>query len=144
MKDIDRNINSYFYPSANSFNKYNDIREINYKNLSQVYSVTANVIDNIDATQIGITTLEPGEYYYRHTLNTAISEGSCLFSLIQNDYLFPLLSYYIQAPITETNHSIIPYRFIIQNTTTIRITREKPTSENFKINSLIQIFKRVK
>lgn len=45
MKDIDRNINSYLYNTANSFNVYHDVSGlIPGKELKQVYSVYANVI----------------------------------------------------------------------------------------------------
>lgn len=143
MKDIDRNINSYLYNTANSFNVYHDVSGlIPGKELNQVYSVYANVIDNLNAEIIGGTALEPREYYYQHILNTEISEGSCLFSLIQNDKQFPLLSYYVQTPISETKYSIIPYHFLITKKTKINIVREKPTSENFKIKSVIRIYKR--
>lgn len=143
MKDIDRNINSYLYNTANSFNVYHDDSGlIPGKELNQVYSVYANVIDNLNSEEIGGTALEPGEYYYQHILNTEISEGSCLFSLIQNDQQFPLLSYYVQTPISETKYSIIPYHFLITKKTKINIVREKPTSENFKIKSVIRIYKR--
>lgn len=77
-------------------------------------------------------------------MKDAVSEGSCLFSVIQNDQQFPLLSYYVHTPISETKYSIIPYHFLISKKTTINIEREKPTSENFKINSIIRIYERVK
>lgn len=143
MKDIDRNINSYLYNAANSFNVYHDVTGlVAGKELKQVYSAYANVIDNLNAADIGNTELEPGEYYYQHILNTEVSEGSCLFSVIQNDKQFPLFSYYVQTPISETKHSIIPYHFLISKKTRINIVREKPTSENFKIKSIIRIYKR--
>lgn len=113
MKDIDRNINSYLYNVANSFNVYHDVTGLNYNMLKQVYSAFANVNDNLNATTIGGTILEPGEYYYQHVLSTRVSEGSCLFSVIQNDKQFPLFSYYVQTPISETRYSIIPYHFLI-------------------------------
>lgn len=142
MKDIDRNINSYLYNVANSFNVYHDVTGLIPGELKQVYSVYADVIDNLNATEIGGTTLEPGEYYYQHILTTEVSEGSCLFSVIQNDHQFPLFSYYVNAPISETKYSIIPHRFLITKKTRINIEREKPTSENFKIRSVIRIYKR--
>lgn len=142
MEDIDRNINSYLYNAANSFNVYHDVSGLIPGELKQVYSAYANVIDNLNAAEIGGTVLEPGEYYYQHILNTEISEGSCLFSVIQNDHQFPLLSYYVQTPISETKYSIIPYHFLISKKAKINIVREKPTSENFKIRSVIRIFKR--
>lgn len=144
MKDIDRNINSYLYSTANSFNSYHDVSSFSYRELKQVYSVQADVTDNLNAIEIGGTALEAGEYYYQHILNTDVSEGSCLFSLIKSDRQFPLLSYYVYTPISETKYSIIPYRFLITKKTNINIEREKPTSENFKIRSTIKIYKRVK
>lgn len=140
MKDIDRNINSYLYNAANSFNVYHDVTGLIPRELRQVYSTNANVIDNLNAANIGNITLEPGEYYYQHILNTEVSEGSCLFSVIQNDKQFPLFSYYVNTPISNTQYSIIPYHFLISKKTTINIEREKPTSENFKISSVIRIF----
>lgn len=127
-----------------SYNQFNDIAAIKYGNLTKIYEVSADVIDNIDATQFGEVKIEPGEYYYRHALKSTVSEGSCLFTVIQNDRQFPLISYYVEAPSVETNFSVIPYRFITSTITTIRFHREKPTSENFKIRSVIEIYKRVK
>lgn len=113
MRDIDRNINSYLSSFAKSYNQFNDIAGINYRNLKNIYEVSANVIDNLNAAEVGGTALEPGEYYYQHILKTEVSEGSCLFSVIQNDQQFPLLSYYVHTPISETKYSIIPYHFLI-------------------------------
>lgn len=142
MKDIDRNINSYLYYVSNALNTFNDIRDLNSDKLQKVYTIET-AITGIKEGVIGYVDIEPGEYYYRHSLYTDVSEGSCLFSIYASYRSIPIFSYYAITPIELTYTTLIPYHFIVSTPTRIQFAHEKPTSQNFNLYSTFELFKRV-
>lgn len=142
MKDIDRNINSYLYYATSAFNRYNDVRDLDINKLKKVFTIE-NSITGIQEGVIGYVDIEPGEYYYRHSLYTDVSEGSCLFAVYASYRSLPIFSYYAITPIEQTYTTLIPYHFIVSTTTRIQFSHEKPSSQKFHLNSTLELFKRV-
>ena len=139
MKDIDRNINSPLYESAKIYHINDNASEIlaNFKN---VFSEPANK----DA--IYTVNLQPGEYYYRHILEPVESDNSFFFiTLCGKNYEYSFYSYYAQSPLMgSASYNIIPYHFIVDNPTIIRIFVRNSNAESSKIKSSIRIAKRVR
>lgn len=142
MKDIDRNINSYLYYVSNALNTFNDIRDLNSDKLKKVYTIEYG-IRGIKEGVIGYVDIEPGEYYYRHSMYTGVSEGNCLFSVYASYRSLPIFSYYAITPIELTYTALIPYHFIVSTPTRIQFSHEKPSSQNFNLYSTLELFKRV-
>lgn len=82
MTDIDRNINSFLYETNDSISKKININTHVRNNSNVIYSA------NVSATNGGnivvpSVTLEPGEYYYRHTFYPVESNNDifCFFCI---------------------------------------------------------------
>lgn len=143
MIDIDRNINSSLYETDDSISKKININ-INVRNNSiVVYS--ANVTATNGSTLVNPSvTLEPGEYYYRHTFYPVESNNDMfLFLLYTNDLNYPLWSYRQNSPLAE-NAVSIPYSFNLNTKVKVNVAIYNPSTQNYNIKSTINIFKRVK
>lgn len=139
MKDIDRNINSPLY----NMMKISYLTDVSHEILSSFKNVFTKTVDGVN---IYNTTLQPGEYYYRHILNSVESDNSFFFILIcGNSAQYPIYSYYAQSPLKETISQItIPYHFYVDRPTAIRINIWNINAESSKISGSIEIYKRVK
>lgn len=133
MKDIDRNLPLY---TLNEIIHINDIAD----NFTNVLSVNVNGNGNWSAQ------LQPGEYYYRHVLNSVESGNFNYYVEIHGQSsAYPIYSYYAQSPLAGTiDYIVIPYHFAIDKPLTIGIGVLNINGENSKIKSLIQIKKRVR
>lgn len=141
MKDIDRNINSPLYEKS----KITNITDLSYEisdNFKNVFTA------NVNGTGSWSAELQPGEYYYRHSLKPVESDNSTFFvSLYGKSSVYPVFGYYAQSPLQANDNrgsSIIPYHFIIDNPIKIVILVQNINAESAKIKSSIQIMKRVK
>ena len=139
MKDIDRNINAI----VNShIVQIIDISSFDASKYTLVVRAATNYTEN-KATQILSYRLTPGIYYYKHSLRKVENNNAqCLFMLITNSqYSNPFYSYYAQSPI-ETDYPEIVTQFLVTQETNFLITKTLASSNDFKMNGFIEIFKR--
>lgn len=133
MKDIDRNINSPLY-TLNEIIHINDIAFNINDNFTNVFTVNVNGNGNWS------TQLQPGEYYYRHVLNSIESSNFNYYVEIHGQSsAYPIYSYYAQSPLAGTVDYIV-----VDKPLTIGIGVININGENSKIKSIIQIKKRVR
>lgn len=139
MKDIDRNINSPLY-TLNKIIHINDIASNITDNFTNALTLNVNGNGNWSAQ------LQPGEYYYRHVLNSVESDNFNYYVEIHGQSsAYPIYSYYAQSPLAGTiDYIVIPYHFVIDKPLTIGIGVLNINGENSKIKSIIQIKKRVR
>lgn len=128
MKDIDRNINSPLYTLSKIIH-INDIAPDITINFTNVFSVNAN-----DSGAWSVK-LQPGEYYYRHVLNSTESANSNYFlALYSQSSAYPIHSYYAQSPILgSVDYIVIPYHFIVDKPLTLGILLRNIGGESSKI-----------
>lgn len=143
MLDIDRNINSSLYETDDNIYKKININTDVKNNSKLVYSKTATAL-NGGTISTPTTILGPGEYYYRHKFFIVESNNDMfLFLLYTNNRDYPFFSYRQNSPLSGLS-IVIPYAFNLSTTTEINVAINFPGTQNYNINSIIEIYKRVK
>lgn len=140
MLDIDRNINSLVY-EITSGDYINDLSSTTVDSFKVVNSIT---IKNVGSWKIE---LNPGEYYFKHILYPVESDNSKIFIEIYSaKFSFPIHSYYAQSTLIGSSsfNVIIPWHFVINNPITFNISVNSINNATLKLNSLIEINKKVK
>lgn len=140
MLDIDRNINSLVY-EITSGDYINDLSSTTIDNFVVVHSITAK---NVGSWKI---TLDPGEYYFKHILYPVESDNYMIFTeIFSSKFSFPIHNYYAQSALTGSSafNVIIPWHFVINKQITFNISINKTTNATIKLDSLIEINRKVK
>lgn len=140
MLDIDRNINSLVY-EITSGDYINDLSSTTVDSFKVVNSI---IIKNIGSWKIA---LNPGEYYFKHILYPVESDNAKMFiEIYSSKFSFPIHSYYAQSTLIGSSsfNVIIPWHFVINNPITFNISVNSISNATLKLNSLIEINKKVK
>lgn len=143
MLDIDRNINSHLYETDDNIYKKININTDVTNNSKLIYSRTLTAF-NGGAISAPTTILEPGEYYYRHKFFVVESNNDMfLFLLYTKNRDYPFCSYRQNSPLSGLS-IVIPCAFNLSTTAEINVAIIFPDTQNYNINSAIEIYKRVK
>ena len=141
MLDIDRNINSSLYETDDNIYKKININTDVKNNSKLIYSKTVSALNGASIST-PTTILGPGEYYYRHKF-FLVESNNDMFLLYTNNRDYPFCSYRQNSPVSGLS-VVIPCSFNLSTTAEINVAIIFPGTQNYNINSIIEIYKRVK